>query len=86
MAENAAPQKTEPGLHYAKGLFYRYSNNPRNALQEFNQARNNGMWGDLAIVNMIEIYLNPDYSEAWDESPEKVDKVQSAMALLRVKT
>jgi len=47
----------DAGLHYCKGLFQRYSNNPREALKELNLSRNSPEWGEHAIVNMIEIWL-----------------------------
>lgn len=47
------------GLSYAKGLYYRYMGEPMNALKELNIARFDGFFGEGALQNMIEIYLNP---------------------------
>ena len=48
--------------HYAKGIYYRFSNDPNKALQAFNEARKDSppLWRDKAIYQMIEIFLNPD--------------------------
>ncbi|KAI8612411.1 hypothetical protein BC830DRAFT_1231247 [Chytriomyces sp. MP71] len=48
------------GYHFCKGLQYRYTNSPNEALKEFNYARKDAEWGVDALYNMIEIFLNPD--------------------------
>jgi hypothetical protein len=53
-------QALEPGLHFCKGLYARYSNNFHEALQELNLARKDNQFGVQAIYNMVEIYLNPE--------------------------
>lgn len=47
------------GLSFTKGLYYRYIGEPQNALKELNIARFDSYFGESAISNMIEIYLNP---------------------------
>lgn len=47
------------GLAFTKGLFYKYQGEPMNALKELNIARFDTYFGESAISNMIEIYLNP---------------------------
>ena len=51
---------SHPGLNFCRGLHCRYSNNLPGAIRHFNLARSDGGWGALALINMIEIYLNPD--------------------------
>ena len=51
---------TSPGLHFCRGLSFRYASNPREALKEFSSVRNNGEWGVEATFQMVEIYINPD--------------------------
>ena len=51
---------SHPGLNYCKGLHCRYTNDIVEAVKYFNLARRDGKWGILALVNMIELYLNPD--------------------------
>ena len=41
-------------------LLYRYRSDPTVALQKFNQSRKDSEWGEKALLNMIEICLNPD--------------------------
>ncbi|KAI9346469.1 hypothetical protein BDR26DRAFT_855632 [Obelidium mucronatum] len=48
------------GYHFCKGLQYRYTNSPNEALKEFNYARRDSEWGQESLYNMIEIFLNPD--------------------------
>ncbi|KAJ3123687.1 Tetratricopeptide repeat protein 21B [Physocladia obscura] len=48
------------GYHFCKGLQYRYTNSPNEALKEFNYARRDSEWGIESLYNMIEIFLNPD--------------------------
>lgn len=55
-----------PGLHFCKGLYARYKNNVREAIEAFNLARRDPEWGERALVNMVEIYLNPDNENLWD--------------------
>jgi len=47
------------GLSYCKGLYSRYTSEPQKALRELNFARFDNFYGESAITNMIEIYLNP---------------------------
>ena len=42
-------------------------NDPRAALKAFNMARRDPEWGELAVQNMVEIYLNPEHETNWDE-------------------
>ena len=51
---------SHPGLCFCKGLNCRYSNNLIAAIKHFNLARWDSKWGGLAIMNMIELYLNPE--------------------------
>ena len=51
---------SHPGLRFCKGLNCRYSNNLIAAIKHFNLARWDSKWGGLAIMNMIELYLNPE--------------------------
>eukprot|EP01062_Namystynia_karyoxenos_P029524 TRINITY_DN22164_c0_g1_i1.p1 TRINITY_DN22164_c0_g1~~TRINITY_DN22164_c0_g1_i1.p1 ORF type:complete len:1333 (+),score=623.83 TRINITY_DN22164_c0_g1_i1:88-4086(+) len=90
-AEKAARNRIDPGLRYAKGLYYRYTNNPREALREFNQGRHpkDTAWSEKCTVNMIEIYLNPDQENAWaepqegEERKDMTDNILWATKLLR---
>ena len=60
-AENMGPRaKYSAGLYYCRGLHFWYKNEVGDAIEQFNQARRDGEWGPSALMNMIEIYLNPD--------------------------
>eukprot|EP00742_Colponemidia_sp_Colp-10_P005614 GILJ01006001.1.p1 GENE.GILJ01006001.1~~GILJ01006001.1.p1 ORF type:complete len:1335 (+),score=250.67 GILJ01006001.1:335-4006(+) len=69
LAEKSSPRANqEAGLHYCKGVYNRYVNNPQDALTELNMARHDPAYGENALVHMIELYLNPDNENLWDES------------------
>lgn len=69
-----------------QGLLAWYTNDPKTALSEFNQSRKDGEWGKQALINMIEIYLNPDNIELFQETAEakgdNSEQVGSAEKLL----
>ena len=54
-------------------LLLRYTGEPNDALQHFNKARKDNDWGQNAIYNMIEIYLNPDNNTMGGEVFESLD-------------
>jgi len=86
MAEAHSPRAVHmPGLHYCKGLHERYSNNIHVAVQNFNKARRDGEWGKQAIMHMVEIYLNPDNENMWEETEgqDTSDAVRVAEKLMR---
>lgn len=58
-AEKVAARSSMAGLSFTKGLFHRYQGEPQLALKELNIARFDSFFGEAAISNMIEIYLNP---------------------------
>ncbi|RQM27719.1 hypothetical protein B5M09_002425 [Aphanomyces astaci] len=74
------------GLHYCKGLYNRFQNNIHDAIQEFNFARKDGEWGQRALVHMIEIYINPDSENLWDNpddsNKDQMENMRIANALL----
>jgi tetratricopeptide repeat protein 21B len=58
-ADKAAARSSMAGLAFTKGIFHRYQGEPQLALKELNIARFDSFFGEAAISNMIEIYLNP---------------------------
>jgi tetratricopeptide repeat protein 21B len=58
-ADRAAARSSMAGLSFTKGLYHRYQGEPHLALKELNVARFDSFFGEAAISNMIEIYLNP---------------------------
>lgn len=58
-AELKTQRSKMAGLNYCKGLFSRYKSEPLKALRELNFSRFDNFYGESAIQNMIEIYLNP---------------------------
>lgn len=80
MAEGlSARAASDPGLHYARGLYARLSQKPREALHSFNLCRNDTEWGAAAKMAMIETYLNPDNETLWATQPGANDpKVTTA--------
>lgn len=92
MAESlSARAALEAGFHYCKGLYARYTNNPREALTEFYAARKDSEFGTRVLEHMIEIYINPDNEIQLDQvggagpeaDKEFLKSVQSARDLLR---
>ncbi|MEW5298948.1 MAG: hypothetical protein WDW36_002017 [Sanguina aurantia] len=87
-AENGSPKAAmDPGYHYCKGLHSRYTNDPREALKNFNLARKDSRWGAPSILHMVEVYLNPDNDAVWEEkenadTPEGREAVNTARSLL----
>uniref|UniRef100_A0A671XG33 Tetratricopeptide repeat domain 21B n=1 Tax=Sparus aurata TaxID=8175 RepID=A0A671XG33_SPAAU len=74
MAEKYSSRtKFDPGFNYCKGLYLWYTGEPNDALQHFNKARKDNDWGQNAIYNMIEIYLNPDNNTMGGEVFESLD-------------
>jgi len=72
MIGNKMSSKVEmdAGWHYCKGLFHRFTYNPNEALKEFGYARRDAEWGEKALYNMIEIFLNPDEDTIGGEALE----------------
>jgi tetratricopeptide repeat protein 21B len=75
------------GLAYCKGLYSRYNSEPLKALRELNFARFDNFYGESAIQNMIEIYLNPAndliYSSIVEtEYATTVENIQAAKELV----
>ena len=67
-AEEADPRSSShAGLFYSRGLHFRYTNNIMDAVKNFNLARRDGEWGRKALEAMIEIYINPDGANLWEE-------------------
>ena len=52
----------------------RYLNNPREALKEFHLARKDPQWSSQALVNMAEVYLNPENDVAWTADDAEEDQ------------
>lgn len=55
-----ASNPNEPGLCFCRGLFYKWSLKPREALTEFNVAKRNQQYAEDSLTHMIDIYLNPE--------------------------
>eukprot|EP00656_Telonema_subtile_P017730 TRINITY_DN19551_c0_g1_i2.p1 TRINITY_DN19551_c0_g1~~TRINITY_DN19551_c0_g1_i2.p1 ORF type:complete len:733 (+),score=260.04 TRINITY_DN19551_c0_g1_i2:81-2279(+) len=90
MAAKASPRAHfAPGYHFCRGLFLRWSYNPREALTEFNLARMDAHWGLQATVNMAELYLCPDNENLWEEpssdrlAKDTSDAVSASIKLLK---
>eukprot|EP01063_Lacrimia_lanifica_P030925 TRINITY_DN5002_c0_g1_i1.p1 TRINITY_DN5002_c0_g1~~TRINITY_DN5002_c0_g1_i1.p1 ORF type:complete len:1347 (+),score=658.12 TRINITY_DN5002_c0_g1_i1:120-4160(+) len=77
-AEQHSRGRPDPGLAYAKGLYHRHTNDPREALKFFHKARTpkDNPWAEKAVCHMIEIYLNPDSGNQWDDVPEGEEQPQ----------
>lgn len=57
-----------PGFHYCTGLLRWHENKVTDAINALNRARTDGEWGIYAWIKMVEIYLNPDKDNLWEET------------------
>ncbi|XP_017279892.1 tetratricopeptide repeat protein 21B [Kryptolebias marmoratus] len=71
--KHSSRTKFDPGFNYCKGLYLWYTGEPNDALRHFNKARKDNDWGQNAVYNMIEIYLNPDNNTIGGEVFENLD-------------
>ena len=72
LTTNTNQQKA--GLHYCKGYVAWYvENDPVQAIQEFNCARNDSSWGEMAILQMFQIYVAPNQGMLLIESLNSVN-------------
>ncbi|XP_061827685.1 tetratricopeptide repeat protein 21B [Nerophis lumbriciformis] len=71
--KHSSRAKFDPGFNYCKGLHLWYTGEPNAALRHFNQARKDNDWGQNAIYNMIEIYINPDNDTMGGEAFANLD-------------
>jgi tetratricopeptide repeat protein 21B len=87
LAEKARPNaKHDPGLNYCKGVYHRFVNKLPDAISFFNRARKSADYGEKAVLAMVEIYLNPDNDNLWEETEGNMDgneAVRVADKLLR---
>lgn len=58
-AEKVCRRSNMAGLAFCKGLNHYYQHQPADALKELNVARQDSVFGTLAVCTMIDIYLNP---------------------------
>ncbi|KAG8457812.1 hypothetical protein KFE25_005081 [Diacronema lutheri] len=66
-----AKASTKVGLEFCAGLLARHESNPSEALARFNAARRDSEWGQLAVEQMIEVYIGAEGLIDWaDESGE----------------
>ena len=54
------PNADEPGLCYCRGLYHKMSRNVQEALGEFVKAKRGNQFFDQAVMQMIDIYMNPE--------------------------
>ncbi|XP_047136983.1 tetratricopeptide repeat protein 21B isoform X1 [Hydra vulgaris] len=73
-AKRSNPRATfEAGYNFCRGLFEWYCNNASAALQSFNLARKDIVWGERSLYSMVEICINPDSELLGGETFESVD-------------
>lgn len=82
-AEKNRRAGSHPGLRYCRGLFARFTNEIGRAIHEFNFARKDTVWGEKALINMIELYLNPDQEGIWEEREESKND-EATMGHIRI--
>jgi tetratricopeptide repeat protein 21B len=73
-AERTSPRSAfQAGFNFCQGLFHRYSNRLHEAVTFFNKARRDHEWGNEALYHMIQIYLNPNNENIWDDPEGDLD-------------
>ncbi|KAL2917694.1 hypothetical protein HK105_202567 [Polyrhizophydium stewartii] len=94
-AEAASKRATMiPGFHFCRGLYLRHMNNINESLKEFVFCRRDAQWGERALHNLIDLFLNPDNNilggEALDSAAEgnksKQQDIQGDAELLGILT
>lgn len=58
--QKQCPNPNDPGLCYCKGLYQKYSRNPQEALKEFFKGKRGSQYAEESIIQMVDLYLNPD--------------------------
>ena len=58
--QKQCPNPNDSGLCYCKGLYQKYSRNPQEALKEFFKAKRGSQFAEDSIIQMVDLYLNPD--------------------------
>ncbi|KAJ3256152.1 Tetratricopeptide repeat protein 21B [Boothiomyces macroporosus] len=58
------------GFYYCKGLYHRHLNELSDAMKCFIQAKRDGTFGEPAIHNLVEIFLNPNNETVGGEALE----------------
>eukprot|EP00758_Cryptobia_borreli_P001785 Tbor_TRINITY_DN2533_c0_g1::TRINITY_DN2533_c0_g1_i1::g.560::m.560/K19673/TTC21B, IFT139; tetratricopeptide repeat protein 21B len=68
-------QAPDPGLCYAQGLYYQYSNNAPEALVQFNLGRYpvDNVWSQRCLIAMTEIYIIPNNENLWEDTRTEMD-------------
>jgi tetratricopeptide repeat protein 21B len=92
-AEAKTQRSKMAGLNYCKGLYSRFNSEPQKALRSLNFARFDNFYGESAITNMVEIYLNPAndmiYSSIletdYGTTPENIAAAKELVEELKVK-
>jgi len=81
----AAAVISHPGYAFCKGLYHKYSNNPKSAIEHFNMARPHKEFQREALEHMIDIYMHRDKIKMWSNGEEYVKSrnVSIAEALLK---
>jgi tetratricopeptide repeat protein 21B len=74
-AEAKASNTNDAGLCFCRGLYNKYTRNPREALSEFNKAKKSAQYAEESLVHMIDIYLNPDQDLYYSCIEDKVRMV-----------
>ena len=78
--------KPDAGLSFCKGIYMRYMKKPWEAVSLLNLARKDREYGTMAIVNMVEIYLNPHNHVMYNsnrESSANNDDLDAATSLIQ---
>jgi tetratricopeptide repeat protein 21B len=81
--------ESNAGYRFCQGLYARFVNDIGKAIAEFNQARRDDEWAEEALMNMIELYLNPNQDGVWDERDQgpldesTAENIAAADTLLR---
>jgi tetratricopeptide repeat protein 21B len=58
--QKQCPNSNDPGLCYCKGIYHKLSRSPAEALEEFFKSKKGNLFAEESIIQMVDLYLNPD--------------------------
>lgn len=82
-SEKTKGRNADAGHAYCSGLFYKYSGKIKEAIEEFNKARNDAVFGEISLEMMIDLYLNPNGDVMWIPGRISPENISAAESLVR---
>jgi tetratricopeptide repeat protein 21B len=68
--QSSSKSAYSPGYYFCKGLYGKYMNDISSAIECFNKARQHTEYSPKALGYMIQLYLNPDKENLWEQTSD----------------